>query len=123
MTLPQKLKRLAAFDYDQAKMHAAIVKGCDAGNGNDGMSSDAELYAFGMEEQYRRMRPLIEALIACAEAAELFASFAPKGPVPEGLCPSFYHTLNYADEVKLQERIDAGREALTALEKLSGDGV
>lgn len=95
MTLPQKLKRLAAFDYDQAKMYAAIVKGCDAGNGNDGMSSDAELYAFGMEEQNRRMKPLIEALIACAEVAS---------KVQTG-------------EKRLADLYDA----LTALEKLSGD--
>lgn len=43
---------------------------------------------------------------------ELALSFAPKGPVPEGLFPTSYHTLSYADEVKLQERVDAAREAL-----------
>lgn len=45
-------------------------------------------------------------------ALELALSFAPKGPVPEGLSPMFYHTLNYADEVKLQERIDLARATL-----------
>lgn len=49
---------------------------------------------------------------AMREHLELALSFAPKGPAPEGLDPSFYHTLNYADEVKLQKRIDKAREAL-----------
>jgi hypothetical protein len=49
---------------------------------------------------------------AIVEALELALSFAPKGPVPEGLAPMFYHTLNYEDEVKLQARIDEARAAL-----------
>ena len=49
------------------------------------------------------------------EALELALSFAPKGPVPEGLDPTFYHTLNYQDELKLQERIDNARDALAKL--------
>ena len=44
------------------------------------------------------------------EALKLALSFAPKGPIPEGLDPTFYHTLNYAEEVKLQARVDAARE-------------
>lgn len=47
--------------------------------------------------------PDIEAL---RSSLALALSFAPKGPVPPGLGPMFYHTLNYQDEVKLQERID-----------------
>ncbi len=43
------------------------------------------------------------------EAAQLGLSFAPKGPVPEGLDPTFYHTLHYASEVKLQQIIDEAR--------------
>lgn len=55
-------------------------------------------------------------LIARIEELEkhlaLALSFAPKGPVPEGLSPEFYHTLNYHSEVELQKRIDEAREAL-----------
>ncbi len=45
-------------------------------------------------------------------ALELALSFAPKGPVPPGLDPTFYHTLNYEEECKLQTRIDEARAAL-----------
>lgn len=55
-------------------------------------------------------------LIARIESLEkhlaLALSFAPKGPVPEGLAPMFYHTLEYHSEVELQKRIDEAREAL-----------
>lgn len=54
---------------------------------------------------------------ALVEAAKLGLSFAPKGPVPEGLAPMFYHTLNYQDELKLQARIDEAREALERWEE------
>jgi hypothetical protein len=56
----------------------------------------------------------------CARLREHLAlalSFAPKGPVPEGLSPEFYHTLNYKDECELQKRIDAAREALSGREE------
>jgi hypothetical protein len=46
------------------------------------------------------------------EHLELDLSFAPKGPVPEGLAGMFYGTLDYKEEVKLHERIDAARAAL-----------
>lgn len=42
----------------------------------------------------------------------LALSFCPKGPVPKGLGPTFYHTLNYEDECKLQAKIDEARAAL-----------
>lgn len=41
------------------------------------------------------------------EAGKLLGSFAPKGPVPEGLDITFYHTLSYESEVILQDRINA----------------
>lgn len=52
------------------------------------------------------------------EALALALSFAPKGPVPEGLFPTAYHTLDYGQEVKLQGRVDAAREVLAALDQM-----
>lgn len=43
---------------------------------------------------------------------ELALSFCPKGPVLEGFSPMYYYTLDYQEEVKLQERIDEARLAL-----------
>lgn len=42
----------------------------------------------------------------------LALSFCPKGPVLEGLTPDFYHTLDYNEELKLQEKIDQARDYL-----------
>lgn len=44
----------------------------------------------------------------------LILSFLPdtNDPVPQGLDPTFYHTLNYEDEVKLFSRINDVREML-----------
>lgn len=58
-------------------------------------------------------------LKVATDAATLGLSFAPKGPVPPGLDPTFYHTLNYQSEVELQNKIDAAREALA---KIRGEG-
>lgn len=51
------------------------------------------------------------------EAAKLGLSFAPKGPVPKGLAPMFFNTLDYDEECELQNRID---EARRAIEKYHG---
>lgn len=61
---------------------------------------------------------MTESLKKIREALELALSFAPKGPVPEGLAPMFYHTLNYEDECKLQKRIDEARSCLALLDTL-----
>jgi hypothetical protein len=42
------------------------------------------------------------------EAVKLLLSFAPKD-CPEGLDPTFYHTLTYAGDRELQDRIDTIR--------------
>ncbi len=63
---------------------------------------------------------LMPLLLDAIEAARLGLSFAPKGPVPKDLAPMFYHTLSYADEVKLQDRIDKAREFLEKFEKELG---
>jgi len=57
---------------------------------------------------------LIDRVKKLTKALELALSFCPKGPVPKDLGPMFYHTLNYEDEVKLQDRIDNARKALEA---------
>jgi len=36
----------------------------------------------------------------------------PNEPIPEGLDPTFYHTLRYEDDVKLQNRVDEIRKRL-----------
>lgn len=59
-----------------------------------------------------RIKELEAQLKEAEEHLALALSFAPKGPVPEGLAPMFYHTLEYESELKLQERIDAAREYL-----------
>ena len=63
-------------------------------------------------------------LEVAVEAAKLGLSFAPTGPVPKGLCEMSYHTLDYDDEVKLQDRIYKAREALSKLnsEALDNNG-
>ena len=45
----------------------------------------------------------------------LILSFLPRSEdtVPEGLDPTFYHTLNYDKEVKLYARINDVRDKLT----------
>lgn len=62
-----------------------------------------EAFIAGAELVLRRAEELVE-------AARLGLSFAPKGPVPEGLAPMFYHTLEYKSEVELQKRIDEARK-------------
>jgi hypothetical protein len=44
--------------------------------------------------------------------AKIGLSFAPKGPVPAGLAPMFYHTLSYDADAKLQATIDEARKYL-----------
>ena len=46
-------------------------------------------------------------LLDCVSAAKLLSSFAPRGEIQPGLCPTFYHTLDYNKEVELQKRVDA----------------
>jgi len=57
----------------------------------------------------------------CVAALELALSFCPKGPVYDGMDPTFYHTLCSKDECKLQERIDSARGLLATLQA-SGEG-
>lgn len=49
---------------------------------------------------------------------ELALLFCPKGPVPKGLGPMFYHTLNYKYDAELQQRIDYAREALAKADSI-----
>jgi len=59
---------------------------------------------------------LLPLLLDAYEALELALSFCPKGPVPERLSPEFYHTLDYLEELKLQERVNESRATLTRIE-------
>jgi hypothetical protein len=79
---------------------------------------ESEVYVIEYSE-YEKLKKENEVL---REHLKLALSFAPKGPVPEGLSPMFYHTLNYQDEVILQARIDKAREALEQADKIRGDG-
>ena len=45
---------------------------------------------------------------------KLLLSFAPSGEVPKGLDPTFYHTLTYDGDHKLQQRIDEIKAMITA---------
>jgi len=50
----------------------------------------------------------LEAKLAAANRdIKFLLSFAPNGSTPKGLDPTFYHTLTYEGDVKLQERINA----------------
>lgn len=42
----------------------------------------------------------------------LILNLLPKGDVPKGLGPTFYHTLTYKGDVKLQEMADCLRKKL-----------
>lgn len=77
---------------------------------------DAELYRRELESACQRYNSLKADYDELKSHLALALSFAPKGPVPEGLAPMFYHTLNYEDECKLQERIDKARQVLAEYE-------
>lgn len=63
-----------------------------------------------------RIKELEAQLKEANEHLALALSFAPKGPVPRDLDPTFYHTFEYESEVKLQEQIDAARVYLNKWE-------
>jgi hypothetical protein len=42
----------------------------------------------------------------------LILNLLPKSPVPKGLDPTFYHTLTYEGDVRIQEIADGLREKL-----------
>lgn len=75
-------------------------------------------FIIGFDKSTELWRERCEKLV---EAAELGLSFAPKGEVPKGLDPTFYHTLEYETEVVLQKRIDDAREALKEHRKWIGE--
>jgi len=52
-------------------------------------------------------------ILVKVEDLRLLLSFAPKD-VPEGLDPTFYHTLSYDGDAKLQKDIDRIKSILTA---------
>lgn len=64
---------------------------------------------------------LMQQALAMHKGLALALSFAPKGMPEEGLAPMFYHTLNFADEVKLQNRIDEARKALEQFDEFIGE--
>ena len=68
------------------------------------------------EEFIEGFDSLLPLLLDAYEALELALSFCPKGPVPEGLSPEFYHTLDYLEELKLQEHINESRATLARIE-------
>lgn len=76
----------------------------------------------GRAERSEETAKLREAVRVMRDAAALGLSFAPKGPVPPGLDPTFYHTLNFNSEVQLQTRIDAAREAISIVDALLSEG-
>ena len=92
-------KRVEAFKFWKLKEHKGDV------NYLETMGPDFEYLLFRLDIAERALSELKEHL-------ELALSFCPKGPVQEGLDPTFYHTLEYNEELKLQKRIDAAREAL-----------
>jgi hypothetical protein len=53
----------------------------------------------------------------CLEDTEvrIILNLLPKGDVPEGLDPTFYHTLSYDGDMKLQKAVDKLREKLENL--------
>ena len=65
-------------------------------NGARWMRSLAEQELAKLREDAEKMKLYIKFLL----------TFAPKGEVPKGLAPMFYHTLDYEKEVELQNRIN-----------------
>ena len=70
--------------------------------------------ARGACDHMRRILKEADTVQVSREDLRLLLSFAPKG-CPEGLDPTFYHTLTYKGDKKIQDRIDA--LALLAQEK------
>lgn len=75
-------------------------------------SSVNDIKAFDYAANPAAILSLIQRLERLENHLRLALSFAPKGPVPKGLAPMFYYTLDYESEVELQKRIDEAREAL-----------
>ena len=98
MTITQKLRRLAAFEGNRWRNEFDKSDYIPRG-------PEREFYVGGAMAENARLQPLIEALIACAEVAK---------------CDDPKHAPN-GDTVNCGECEVC--EALTALEKLSGDGV
>lgn len=84
---------------------------------DEGFKSGAEFgYGFAkdaLDGSQETVGKLAKRIAELEKHLALALSFAPKGPVPEGLSPEFYHTLDYNEEVKLQARIDDARKALS----------
>ena len=58
---------------------------------------------------------MIELFLEDSEV-RIILNLLPKGPVPEGLDPTFYHTLTHDGDVKLQAQFDQLREKLTVVD-------
>lgn len=54
------------------------------------------------------------------EDIKYLLSFAPNDPTPEGLDPTFYHTLTYEGDKKIESRVSKIRAALQAGDKTDG---
>jgi hypothetical protein len=47
------------------------------------------------------------------DGVKLLLSFAPLGPVPYGLIPTFYYTTTYEGDLELQNKIDLMRKVVS----------
>jgi hypothetical protein len=52
-------------------------------------------------------------VIVLVDDLKILLSFSPQGEVPKGLDPTFYHTLTYDGDCKLQAKVDRVRAMLS----------
>lgn len=45
----------------------------------------------------------------------MILNFLPKGDVPKGLSPTFYHTLSYEGDLAIQDAVNELRDKLTCM--------
>lgn len=79
------------------------------------IAEQCRLNAMGQEREFKLMTEVDRLKTEnqyLRTIAKIGLSFAPKGPVPAGLAPMFYHTLSYEADAKLQAVIDEARRYL-----------
>ena len=112
MTKSELKQKLEAVRIEVSTKYVWHSKECEV---MDTFSSHETTFNAGVDS-------LLPLLLDAYEALELALSFCPKGPVPEGLSPEFYHTLDYLEELKLQEHINESRATLARIEAFATQG-
>ena len=95
--------------FDESRMNAREITNARAQIPSLGIVP----FRAGYQAAYMQLEAKLKLAV---EAAKLGLSFAPKGEVPKGLDPMFYHSLDYEYELNLQHRIDKARSDIAKIE-------